>query len=49
MQILQVTEWLIETWKALWNFFLNGGYIGLFIILYPVLRKLVHLMRQFTN
>lgn len=47
--LLQVTEWLIEIAKKLWTFFLNGGYIGLWIILFPIIKKVVSIMRQFTN
>lgn len=46
---LEVTEWLADTFVVLWNFFLNGGYIGLAVILFPILRKLVSIMKQFTN
>lgn len=47
--LLEVTEWLVDTSIQLWNFFLNGGYIGLAVILIPILRKLVSVMKQFTN
>lgn len=47
--LLQVADWLVETWITLWNFFINGGYIGMAIILIPIMRKLVSVMKQFTN
>lgn len=48
--LLQVVDWLVnDVAKPLWNMFLNGGYIGLWIILFPILRKLVSIMKQFTN
>ena len=47
--LVEVAEWLVETWKKLWEMFLNGGYIGMAIILIPILRKLVSVMKQFTN
>lgn len=46
---VDVVEWLMDFWKQLWNMFLNGGYIGLAIILLPIIRKLVSVMKQFTN
>ncbi len=47
--LLKVAEWLAETWISIWNFLKDGGYIGMSIILIPILRKLVSIMRQFTN
>lgn len=47
--LLEVTIWLADMWVQLWNMFLNGGYIGLSIILIPILRKLSAVMREFTN
>lgn len=47
--LTEVAEWLIYTWKLIWDMLLNGGYIGLAIILFPILRKLVSIMKQFTN
>lgn len=47
--LVEVSRWLVNTWKQLWDFFLDGGYIGLAIILIPILRKLVSVMKQFTN
>ena len=44
-----VVVWLVEVAKDLWEFFLNGGYIGMAVILFPILRKLVSIMKQFTN
>lgn len=47
--ILQVAEWLTETWLKIWNMLANGGIIGLSIILFPILRKLTSFMKKFTN
>lgn len=47
--LTQVAEWLVFLWKSIWEMCLNGGYIGLAIILFPILRKLVSIMKQFTN
>lgn len=48
--MLELTDWLIkDVTIPLWNMFLNGGYFSMWIILFPILRKLVSIMRQFTN
>lgn len=45
--LLEVTQEMIIWFKKLWELFLNGGYIGMFIILFPIMKKLVSLMKQF--
>lgn len=47
--LIDIAEFLGNTFIKLWNLFLNGGYIGLWILLLPILRKLVSIMKQFTN
>lgn len=47
--LLKVAQWLAETWIKIWNLLMDSGYIGMSIILIPILRKLVSIMRQFTN
>ncbi len=45
----EVAQFMVDTWEEIWRFLYNGGPIGLSIILIPILRKLVSIMRQFTN
>lgn len=47
--LVEVMEWLLVIWQMMWIFLSHAGYFGLFIILYPVLKKIVALMRQFIN
>lgn len=47
--LYEVTVWLVDIAKELWEFFLNGGYIGMAIILFPIVRRLVSVMKQFTS
>lgn len=45
----KVAEFMAETFVQLWNMLSNGGYIGLWLLLYPILRKLASIMKQFTS
>ena len=47
--LLKVAKWLADTWVKIWDFLTGGGDLGMSIILIPILRKLVSIMRQFTN
>lgn len=47
--LFEVAVWLADTWVQIWNFLLNSGYIGMSIILIPILRKLSSVMKEFTN
>lgn len=47
--LVEVATWLVEIWEKLWSFMLHGGYLTLPVILIPIIRKLVSIMRQFTN
>lgn len=47
--LIEVAEWLAETFIKIWNMLLRGGYMGLAVILFPILRKIVSIMKQFTN
>lgn len=47
--LFKVAKWLADIWVKIWDFLTGGGYLGMSIILIPILRKLVSIMRQFTN
>lgn len=47
--LLEVTIWLVDVSKEIWEFMLKGGYITIAPILILIIRKLVSIMRQFTN
>lgn len=48
--LLEITKWLIDDCAVpIWNFCLRGGYITGAVIILPVIRKCVSIMRQFTN
>lgn len=44
-----VVNWLISVCKSVWIFMLQGGYLTLFPIVFLIIRKLVSIMKQFTN
>lgn len=47
--MVEVATWMVETFEKIWNFCLSGGYLTLPFILFPILRKLVSIMKQFTD
>lgn len=47
--LVEVARFMAETFEQIWRFLYNGGIIGMSIILIPILRKLVSIVKQFTN
>lgn len=47
--LAEVAQFMADTWAELWRFLYDGGILGMSIILIPILRKLVSILKQFTN
>ena len=47
--VYKILVWMADTWVLIWNFLLSIGTLGYLLILLPVIRKIVKVMRQFTN
>lgn len=44
-----VTTWLLSCATQLYNLFIHGGYIGLSIVAFPILRKLCNMLKSFFS
>lgn len=43
----QVVTWLTSAASMLYSCFINGGYIGLAIVGFPIMRKLCNMLKNF--
>lgn len=43
----QVVSWLTSAASMLYSCFINGGYIGLAIVAFPIMRKLCNMLKNF--